>query len=418
MNFLPLLNLLQAGAIGKMLQEPGDSSDANTSDAGSDLVVDGGAGDGGGSGDVDQQISFLTEKLTGWLSPITDNLWLQAAIVVGASIVLAKVFDWLCTGVFKALTSRTKTMADDAVLAALHAPVMNSVILTGLAVGTRLMQFDIAVETFTVRALTTVALFVWATFGFKVVGVILRAASQNPGRYHAVQDSTFPLFNNLAKVLLFALIVYMGITIWDFDAGGWLASAGIVGLAVGFAAQDTLSNLFAGVFILADRPYRVGDYIRLDSGERGKVAFIGLRSTRVVTRDDIEITVPNAVMGGAKIINETGGPHVKGRIRIPVGAAYGSDIDHVIKELMASVDDVDPKLVCKTPEPRVRMRAFGASSLDFELLAWIPDPELRGNVTHLLMRAVYLRFAAADIEIPYSKQDLYIKEMPSSLLED
>ncbi len=371
-----------------------------------------------GDGTTEEQIGWLTEKLTGWLSHITENLWLQALIVVGASLVLAKVFDWLCTGVFKALTSRTKTTADDAVLAALHSPVMNTVILIGLAVATRLMQFDISVQTFTIRALLTIGLFIWATFGFRVVGVILRSASKNQSRYHAVQDSTFPLFNNLAKVILFAVIVYMGISIWDFDAGGWLASAGIVGLAVGFAAQDTLSNLFAGVFILADRPYRVGDYIRLDSGERGKVAFIGLRSTRVVTRDDIEITVPNAVMGGAKIVNETGGPHVKGRIRIPVGAAYGSDIDTVIKELLASVNDIDAKLVCKDPEPRVRMRAFGASSLDFELLAWIPDPELRGNVRHLLMRAVYLRFDSAGIEIPYSKQDVFIKEMPSSMVEE
>ena len=367
--------------------------------------------------DVDENIGWLTEKLTDWLSPITENMWLQALVVVGIAIVLAKIFDWLCTGTFKAITSRTKTKADDAILKAMHSPVMNTVILIGLSVSTRLLQFDSSVELFTTRALTTIGLFIWATFFFRLSGILLRAASRNPSRYHAVQDSTFPLFNNLAKVLLFGVLVYMAISIWNFDAGGWLASAGIVGLAVGFAAQDTLSNLFAGVFILADRPYRVGDYIRLDSGERGKVAFIGLRSTRVVTRDDIEITVPNAVMGGAKIVNETGGPHVKGRIRIPVGAAYGSDVDQVIKELMASVDDIDQKLVCKTPEPRVRMRAFGASSLDFELLAWIPDPELRGNTSHLLMRAVYLRFNAAGIEIPYSKHDLFIKEMPSSLEE-
>lgn len=399
----PALNALKGGE-----QDVPETAD------GAGETLENGANSGG---EVDENIGWLTDTPTGWLAPITDNAWLQALIIVGVAIVLAKIFDWLCTGTFKAITSRTKTKADDAILKAMHSPVMNTVILVGLSVATRLLQFDPSVEVFTTRALTTIGLFIWSTFFFRISGILLRAASRNPSRYHAVQDSTFPLFNNLAKVLLFGVVVYMAISIWDFDAGGWLASAGIVGLAVGFAAQDTLSNLFAGVFILADRPYRVGDYIRLDSGERGKVAFIGLRSTRVVTRDDIEITVPNAVMGGAKIVNETGGPHVKGRIRIPVGAAYGSDVDQVIKELMASVDDIDTKLVCKTPEPRVRMRAFGASSLDFELLAWIPDPELRGNTSHLLMRAVYLRFNAAGIEIPYSKHDLFIKEMPSSLEE-
>ncbi|MGB0953296.1 MAG: mechanosensitive ion channel family protein [Planctomycetota bacterium] len=360
----------------------------------------------------DEEISLLTQVLGGWMDPITTNVWAQAGIVVAAAIILAKVFDWLCTGIFRTLTRKTKSFADDAILAALHAPVVNTVILIGLAVATRLLGMEETVERVTNRALLTLGLLGWAVFLFKMAGILLRSASKNPSRFHAVQDSTFPLFNNLVKLLLFGLIVYCAISIWQVDATGWLASAGIVGLAVGFAAQDTLSNLFAGVFILADRTYRVGDYIRLDSGERGKVTFIGLRSTRLLTRDDIEITVPNAVMGGAKIANETGGPHTKERIRVPVGAAYGSDVDQVIAELLLAIDDIDPKVVCKRPEPRVRMRAFGASSLDFELLCWIPEPELRGNVKHQLFRAVYLRFAAANIEIPYAKQDVYIKEMP------
>ena len=374
---------------------------------------DGGHDDGTHVGE--QEIGALTQWLGDFLSPLTGNVWAQAGLVIAAAMVLSKVFDWLCTGIFRSITRKTRTKADDLILKALHAPVVNTVILIGLAVASRLLGFEESVASFTNRALLTIGLFVWAVFIFRIAGILLRAASHNPNRFAAVQGSTFPLFNNLAKVLLFGLMVYLGMSIWHFDATGWLASAGVVGLAVGFAAQDTLSNLFAGVFILADRPYRVGDYICLDSGERGKVTFIGLRSTRIVTRDDIEVTVPNAVMGGAKIVNESSGPSKKERIRVPVGAAYGSDVDHVIEVLLASIEDVDPKLVCTSPEPRVRMRAFGGSSLDFELLVWIPDPELRGNVKHLLHRAIYIRFNAANIEIPFAKQDIYIKELPASL---
>ncbi|MHC4822739.1 MAG: mechanosensitive ion channel family protein [Planctomycetota bacterium] len=360
----------------------------------------------------DEELGLLTRMLSDLLSPVTENAWLQAGIVIVASVFLAKLFDWLCTGVFRALTKRTRTVADDLILQALHAPVVNTVILIGLSVASRLLGMEEDMATLTNRALLTLGLMVWSVFFFKLTGILLKAASKNPMRFAAVQDSTFPLFNNLAKVLLFGGAVYCGIVVWDVDATGWLASAGIVGLAVGFAAQDTLSNLFAGVFILADRPYRVGDYIRLDSGERGQVTFIGLRSTRMLTRDDQEVTVPNAVIGGAKIVNESGGPYPKGRIRIQVGAAYGSDVDQVIEVLMSAIEDVDPKMICTDPEPRVRMRTFGASSLDFELLCWIPQAEYRGNVKHQLNRAVYLRFNAAGIEIPYAKQDLYIKEMP------
>lgn len=381
-------------------------------------VEEGGTGEVGGSGTSgdagDEEIGFLTEVLSNFMSPMTENPWAQAGIVIAAAMVLSKVFDWLCTGVFRTLTRKTRTKTDDLILKVMHAPIVNTVILIGLAVGSRLLGMDDDVATVTNRALLSIGLFVWAVFIFRLTGILLRAASTNPNRFDAIQGSTFPLFNNLAKVLLFGLMIYLAIGIWNLDATGWLASAGVVGLAFGFAAQDTLSNLIAGVFILADRPYRVGDYIRLDSGERGMVTFIGLRSTRVVTRDDIEVTVPNSVMGGAKIVNESSGPHKKERIRIPVGAAYGSDVDQVIEVLLSAIADVDPKLVCADPEPRVRMRAFGASSLDFELLAWIPDPELRGNVTHLLHRAVYNRFNQAGIEIPYAKQDLYIKEMPEA----
>ena len=190
----------------------------------------------------------------------------------------------------------------------------------------------------------------------------------------------------------------------------WLASAGIVGIAVGFAAKDTLANLFSGVLILADAPYKIGDYVVLDTGERGMVTHIGIRSTRMLTRDDVELTIPNSIMGNTKIINESGGPYKKFRIRVNVGVAYGSDIDQV-KQLLFDVA-LNETSVCPDPEPRVRFRNFGNSSLDLDLLCWVEDPSLRGKVTDTLLTTIYKEFNKQGIEIPYTKQDLYIKELP------
>ncbi|HKJ51332.1 MAG TPA: mechanosensitive ion channel domain-containing protein, partial [Gammaproteobacteria bacterium] len=217
-------------------------------------------------------------------------------------------------------------------------------------------------------------------------------------------------FDNLAMIVIVAIAVYMVFSAWGVDMTAWLASAGIVGIAVGFAAKDTLANLFSGVFILADAPYKIGDYVVLESGERGEITHIGIRSTRLKTRDDVEITVPNSVMGNTKITNESGGPYEKYRIRVKVGVAYGSDIDR-IEAILLEIAAANG-LVCPTPEARVRFRAFGASSLDFELLCWVTQPAQRGLATHELLAAVYKRFNAEEIEIPYSKHDLYIKEMP------
>ena len=182
----------------------------------------------------------------------------------------------------------------------------------------------------------------------------------------------------------------------------WWASAGIVGIAVGFAAKDTLANLFSGVLILADAPYKIGDYIVLDSGERGMVTHIGIRSTRMLTRDDVELTIPNSIMGTTKIINESGGPYKKFRIRVSVGVAYGSDIDQV-KQILFDVAMAEPT-ICHDPEPRVR--------LDIDLLGWVEEPSLRGRVIDILLTTIYKEFNKQGIEIPYTKQDIYIKEMP------
>jgi len=116
------------------------------------------------------------------------------------------------------------------------------------------------------------------------------------------------------------------------------------------------------------------------------------------------------VIANAKIINESGGPWVKHRIRVPIGAAYGSDVDQVC-EVLQEVATGHPKVV-KVPEPRVRMRALGNSSLDFELLAWIDHPQFRGIIKHDLLMSVYKSFKQNGIEIPFPQTDIHLRSMP------
>lgn len=246
--------------------------------------------------------------------------------------------------------------------------------------------------------------------GFGILALLLKVLSGLKNRYRMIQRKTVPLFSLIGKIAIVGTGSYFILLIWGIDPTAWLASAGVIGIAVGFAAKDTLSNLFSGFFILADTPYKVGDYIVISTGERGMVTNVGIRSTRILTRDDVEITIPNAVIGNAKVQNESSGRWEKYRIRVKVGAAYGSDVDQVCDVLKSIADESDN--VCKDPEPRVRMRAFGASSLDFELLCWIEEPVLRGKVVHELNMKVYKKFNEVGIEIPYAKQDVYIKEMP------
>ncbi|MCP3945163.1 MAG: mechanosensitive ion channel family protein [Desulfobacteraceae bacterium] len=318
--------------------------------------------------------------------------------------------DLIFTRIVKGWFEKTRLKLDDQVLNILHRPVFFSIILFGLALVTERLEFPDSIDFITHGCLKTIAILCWALAVVRFFKLLLNLISRDESWFKLIQDRTLPLFNNLLIILVTGLSIYIIFLVWNINLTAWVASAGILGLAISFAAKDTLANLFSGVFIVADAPYKLGDFIVLDSGERGEVTHIGIRSTRILTRDDVEIIVPNSIMGNTKIINEAGGRHEKFRVRVKVGVAYGSDIDKVHRVLL----DIPTAFrdVCKVPEPRVRFRTFGDSSLDQELLCWVKKPVLRGRVLHMLNTAVYKRFIQEGIEIPFPQQDIHLRSVP------
>lgn len=342
---------------------------------------------------------------------IGPNPYLQAAIIAAVFIVLGKIADWVISNVIGRIARQSSNDFDDSLVDLAHRPVFLSFVLLGLGLATYRLGLPDTVEFITVGLLKTIAIFVWYV-ALGALNNLLVATLRRGEDSKIAQSGMLSLLHIVIKVVLVAVAIYFIFLSWDIDVTAWLASAGIVGLALSFAAKDTLSNLFAGVSIAVDAPYKTGDFIILDSGERGVVTDIGLRSTRILTRDDIEITIPNGIIGNSTIVNEAGGPPSQHRIRIAVGVAYGSDIDHVIDTLQA-VAEANADILAN-PAPRVRFRQFGDSSLDFELLGWIADPANRGRVKHELNCAVYKAFAAQDIEIPFPQRDLHVRNMPES----
>ncbi|MEW8416677.1 MAG: mechanosensitive ion channel domain-containing protein [Candidatus Thiodiazotropha endolucinida] len=343
-----------------------------------------------------------------------NHPWVKGLIVLLIFIVLAKVVEWIVMPLVRKLTSHTSTHIDDLIVQYLRSPLFWTLALIGIVASSSMMGIDESVRSTLVSFVLSVLILLWMLFAVRISKLLLSEASRRAKPNAVVRPQTLPLFTNIAAITIIVFAVYFMFQSWHVDMTAWLASAGIVGIAIGFAAKDTLANLFSGVFIMADSPYKIGDYVVLDDGGgiRGKVTHIGIRSTRLLTRDDVEVTIPNSIMGNSKVVNESGGPHVKYRIRVAVGVAYGSDIDQVRDVLMSVARESET--VCDQPEPRVRFRAFGASSLDFELLCWVDNPELRGRVLDALNSAVYKRFLVEGIEIPFAKQDLYIKEMPDN----
>lgn len=351
-------------------------------------------------------MNSTTDSLLQFLATIAPNKYLQAGLIIVLFVCAAKIIDIVINRVFKKWAEKTRLEIDDHLLVIIHRPISISIILFGLGIATQRMEFKELINFITIGTLKTIALVYWAFAAARFFRLVLNALSNDRTRFKIVQDRTLPLFQNLLIIIVSVISIYLMFLVWNIDLTAWVASAGIIGLAVSFAAKDTLANLFSGVFIMADAPYQLGDYIVLDSGERGAVTNIGIRSTRLLTRDDIEITVPNSIMGNSKITNEAGGRHEKYRIRVKVGVAYGSDIDKVHQVLLGIAENCPE--VCVSPEPRVRFRAFGDSSLDHELLCWVDRPVMRGRVLHFLNCAVYKRFREENIEIPFPQQDVHI----------
>lgn len=344
------------------------------------------------------------------MAAISENPGLrQLAIVVGA-IVLAVIIRMFFVRVIMVFTRKTATDVDNRIAREFRGPAVWTVLLVGFALAYLEFQAPAKLDYFVLGVLQSVIALIWAVALTRVGRIVLEVVSEKVDSIKWIEPRTLPLFDMILSVVVVGGFLYALCIAWGIPLTSWLTSAGVLGIAFGFAAKDTLSNLFSGIFIVADAPYKVGDFVVLDNTIRGEVLEIGIRSTRLLTRDDIEVTVPNAVIANGQIINQTGGPHEKMRVRVKVEAAYGSDVDQVEEVLLGCAEGAAH--VSNEPNPRVRFREFGASGLSFELLAWIDEPVFRGRVLHQLNRRVYKAFNQAGIEIPYSKQDVYVKELP------
>lgn len=337
--------------------------------------------------------------------------WEVALATLAVGISLALIVQLLARLVIPRITARTTTDVDDAIARAVRWPATVTVLWVSIGRAASAFTLSPWFEGVLWGFVQTVVVMSWTFAGIQIVDLFLKSMDRRRDEVKWINARTEPVFAMTVKAVLFGGATYFFFLAWDLDLTGWIASAGIAGVAVGFAAQDTLRHLFAGLFILADAPYKLGDVLQLDSGERGRVEKIGIRTTRIVTNDDVEIIVPNGLIADGIITNESGGPRTPLRISTTVEAAYGSDID-LVRALLIDVGAAN-KATLKTPGPQVVFSTFGASGLVFHLRIWVRDPRRRDVILDELNVAIYKGFAKAGIEIPYSKHDVYVHQAGS-----
>jgi small-conductance mechanosensitive channel len=205
-------------------------------------------------------------------------------------------------------------------------------------------------------------------------------------------------------LLLIGLLVILqsaGIDLTTFNV-----LAGAIGIGVGFGLQNVVSNFFAGLIIMFERPIKIGDRIVVDQVE-GDVIDIGARATTVLTNDNIAILVPNSKFITENVVNwQYNDNNV--RFRVPVSVAYGSDADKVEKILLEVAQENED--VLEDPPPGVRLLEFGDNGLHFELRAWSASlVHRKGRLMSALNRAIYEKFNEAGIAFPFPQRDLHVR---------
>ena len=329
----------------------------------------------------------------------------QRFLLVCFYLILAKAADLFIDRLLIRIAARTKWQADERIMEIIHRPICWSIFLIGIMHALLLEPalhppWNIILP----NMVKTLILMVW---WFSLIREITDMDETNMGWLLEKVDKThFYMIKNISRIVLLFTGILWGLVIWKVNLTPLFASAGIIGIAIALAAKDTLANFFGGIALFVDAAYKVGDYIILDSGERGEVVEVGIRSTKIKTRDDILITVPNSIMSTTKIINQSA-PEPRYRIRIDVGIAYDSNLRLVEKTLL-SVAEQNHALADK-PLPRVRVRSFGESAINFQLLVWVQDPRHRGRETHNLLKMIHSAFQERNIEIPFPKRDIYLQ---------
>jgi MscS family membrane protein len=326
---------------------------------------------------------------------------LTAALVFVTFLVLSELARYFVIYVAPRLVAGTRSSLDDEVLKAIRGPIRLLIILIGLYFSLKTLDHLSSSIVNVLDTLATVVLIlVAAYFVSNLVNALLRWYSRDvaPHTGSQLDDQLIPFFEKLITAVIYILALLLIMSLFGIEITALVASLGVAGIAVALAAQETLSNVFGAFAILTDRPYKVGDRLLIHGIGQGDVIDIGLRSTRLKTRNDEIMVIPNQQMASSEIVNLSM-PDSRLRVLIKVGISYKSDVDRAcaIMEEIAAANAA----VAKEPRPRAYVSGLGDFAIEITMLVWLADYMKDYIVPDQIYRQILVKFREADIDITY-----------------
>jgi small-conductance mechanosensitive channel len=334
--------------------------------------------------------------------------WLASLLVVLGSLAALLLFRKLLFGMLHRVSRRTQTRVDDLLAAGLRFPSLFLVIVLSVYIGIRLTDLPESWFAFATKGMH-LSIILTITMGLANVSDRLLAYFLKQVK---LPISVTSLFLAVVKAVIYVIGVLIILNYLGISIAPLITALGVGGLAMALALQDTLSNLFAGIHIMAEQAIRVGDFVRLESGQEGYVEDISWRTTRIRTLPNNMVIVPNNKLSQSVITNYYL-PEQKMVLQLPVNVSYASDPDHVervlLEEARKALAEV-PGLLAD-PAPSVRLLpGFGESSLTFSLLCHIREIADQNPVMNELNKRILKRFRQEGIEFPYPTRTVHLRD--------
>ena len=342
-----------------------------------------------------------------FLENILQNVYFKFLMALVVTLVLAFLAKLIMKKVLKPLAKKTKTVVDDLIVKSISSLVFYIILLVGLKIGLGYFQFQAEYHK------TIINTFMILIIAVMIIRIIDNFSKQWTKDWKhktktTADDRLIPIFEKILKAFVVILAVFFIFDAWKINLSPLLMTAGITGIAIGMAVKEPLTNILGGLQLVLDQAFKVGDKVRIESGELGVIMDIGLRSTKLKTYDNEVIFIPNGYLANAKIKNYTQ-PDFSIRVNVGFGVEYGSDPAKVRQVVIEAVKKIEK--VLDFPEPVVEFLEMSDSSINFTVRVWVEDYSYAYGMELEMREVVYRGLNSAGIGIPFPTRTVYTKSL-------
>jgi len=334
--------------------------------------------------------------------------WLTALVIVLIALLVGRALYWVTGNVIKKLTAKTKTRLDDLIVDMVEEPVVLVVTMAGAWIGIKQLALSVTAQHWVDQGMRFFVILTATWLVTRLLDALCKEylvplASKTESE---LDDQLLPIVRKGGKLGIWALGLVVALNNAGYDVGALIAGLGIGGLALAMAAKDTVSNVFGGFTILADRPFKLNDRVKI-SGFDGFIRDIGVRSTRLETLDGTVVTIPNAKFADSPVENVSLEPSRK--VTLNLGLTYDTspakmqEALEILKDLAAQEKRLESKA-------NAAFNAFGDSAMNVIFVYFIrKDADILATQTAVNL-AILERFSAAGLELAYPTRTLYTKQ--------